>query len=129
MSPSSQQEWQGVAVKRLPPDATCENFYELFKELDLMFQVGQHTNIVNLIGYSIDASSLLILTDYAKHGNLKDYLRQNAELNEPDKLIGVETLLFYSYQVATGMQYLHSKKVRSIQFNNEPNKSDLIDYC
>ena len=94
-----------------------------------MFQVGQHTNIVNLIGYSIDASSLLILTDYAKHGNLKDYLRQNAELNEPDKLIGVETLLFYSYQVATGMQYLHSKKVRSIQFNNEPNKSDLIDYC
>ncbi len=39
-----------VAVKKLSSDAGYESFHELFKELDLMFQVGSHLNIVNLIG-------------------------------------------------------------------------------
>jgi len=39
-----------VAVKKLPADAGQQSFHELFKELDLMFKVGRHLNIVNLIG-------------------------------------------------------------------------------
>jgi hypothetical protein len=38
-----------VAVKKLPENATSENFLDLFKELNLMFQVGQHSHIINLI--------------------------------------------------------------------------------
>jgi serine/threonine protein kinase len=103
-----------VAVKKLPENATSENFLDLFKELNLMFQVGQHSHIINLIGYSIEESSLYIITDYARHGNLKDFLRKHHEMNKSNKsdiLIGPDTLLLYSYQISLGMQYLHSKKV------------------
>ena len=114
-----------VAVKKLPENATAKNFYDLFKELKLMFQVGQHMHIVNLIGYCVENTSLYIITDYAKFGNLKDFLRKNNELNENKNqeedrvIIGPDRLLLYSYQIASGMQYLHSKKVflDSFKFN------------
>jgi serine/threonine protein kinase len=106
-----------VAVKKLPENATAKNFYDLFKELKLMFQVGQHMHIVNLIGYCVENTSLYIITDYAKHGNLKDFLRKSHQLNENQNeeeciRIGGDRLLLYSYQIASGMQYLHSKKVK-----------------
>lgn len=119
-----------VAVKKLPENATAKNFYDLFKELKLMFQVGQHANIVNLIGYCVDASSLLIVTDFARFGNLKDFLRAHhhhqvdvvAEQQQQQKRaavgVGKETnalsqehLVLYAYQISLGMEYLHSKKV------------------
>lgn len=103
-----------VAVKKLPENATRENFLDLFDELNLMFQVGQHQHIINLIGYSIEDSSLYIITDYAKHGNLKDFLRKHNEISKSggtSSEIASDTLLLYAYQIALGMQYLHSKKV------------------
>lgn len=39
-----------VAVKRPLPNGTHENYLALKEELTLMFKVGQHVNIVNLIG-------------------------------------------------------------------------------
>ena len=39
-----------VAVKRPLPNGTHENYLDLKEELSLMFKVGQHLNIVNLIG-------------------------------------------------------------------------------
>ena len=101
-----------VAVKKLPEAATAKNFYDLFKELNLMFQVGQHKHIVNLIGYCIENTSLYIIIDYAKYGNLKEFLRRHkTEEDTLDVSIGAERLLLYSYQIALGMEYLHSKKV------------------
>lgn len=108
-----------VAVKKLPENATAKNFFDLFKELKLMFAVGEHPNIVNLIGYCVDNSSLLIVTDFARFGNLKEFLRLHArtggrheEKHASKKKITREHLLTYSYQIALGMDYLHSKKVR-----------------
>lgn len=98
-----------VAVKQMPDDAGHESFKTLSSELKLMFDVGQHTNIVNLIGYSIRESSLLIVTDYAKFGNLKDYMRSSAA--HASTKISIDRQLLFSYQVALGMEYLHSKKV------------------
>lgn len=103
-----------VALKKLPENATAKNFYDLFKELKLMFQVGQHPNIVNLIGYCVESSSLLIVTDFARFGNLKDFLRANARAVDSEKKIGREHLMLYSYQIALGMEYLHSKKVSGL---------------
>ena len=106
-----------VAVKKIPENANAENFYDLFKELTLMFQVGQHPYIVNLIGYSVEGNSLYIITDYARHGNLKDFLRKQYELhnqasvNKFSNVLDPGRLLLYSYQISLGMEYLHSKKV------------------
>ena len=106
-----------VAIKKLPETATTKNYYDLFKELNLMFQVGQHKHIVNLIGYCIEDTSLFIIIDYAKHGNLKDFLRKHQTENTLN-LIGPKRLLLYSYQTALGMQYLHSKKVKILIWKN-----------
>jgi serine/threonine protein kinase len=127
-----------VAVKKLPDNATFKNFYDHFKELKLMLHVGQHPHIINLIGYSIENSSLYIVIDYAKLGNLKDYLRRWHQLkrglgggessdkddetdhdyidfdgSSDDKLAELKDdyLMLYAYQIALGMEYLHSKKV------------------
>lgn len=111
-----------MAVKKLPENATAKNFYDLFKELKLMFQVGQHPNIVNLIGYCVDSSTLLIATEFACYGNLKDFLRAHhnkeeswsspsKKRTEKNEKITRDRLILYAYQVSLGMEYLHSKNV------------------
>ena len=108
-----------VAIKKLKENAKSENFHELFKELLLMFQLGNHPFIINLIGFSIENDSLFIITEYAEHGNLKDFLRRHGgaeneeEQADGKKLTSISNdhLLLYSYQIALGMQFLHSKKV------------------
>jgi serine/threonine protein kinase len=110
-----------VAVKKLQESiSTSENFYELFKELKLMFQVGQHPNIVNLIGYCIENGSLCIMTDYAKYGNLKEFLRKHNKMHKRKDIdsairndfeLKKSQLDLYSYQISIGMEYLHCQKV------------------
>ncbi|CAF0847644.1 unnamed protein product [Brachionus calyciflorus] len=97
-----------VAIKKLPDTANEYNYYEMFKELQLMLSVGQHPHIVNLVGYCVEDSSLNIVLEFAKFGNLKDFLR-NDFLNE--KTIGPDHLFLYAYQAAQGMEYLHSKNI------------------
>lgn len=102
-----------VAIKKLPDNASQKNYYDLFKELKLMLNVGEHQNIVNLIGYCIENTSLYIVTDFAKYGNLKDFLRKYSSGNESQSIIkiGPEYLMLYAYQIAMGMEYLHSKTI------------------
>lgn len=119
-----------VAVKKLPADANIRSFYDHFKELKLMLNVGQHPNIINLVGYTIESGSLYIVTDYARFGNLKEFLRDNRDLkdggdynkmgdetnktNSAEFVLTTNHLVMYSYQIAMGMEYLHSKKVNSL---------------
>ena len=58
--------------------------------------------------------------DYAEHGDLRTYLRSKGRPDSKDKtnrldflydLISNETKLRYAIQVASGMEYLASKKV------------------
>jgi serine/threonine protein kinase len=53
------------------------------------------------------AASLYIVTEYAKYGNLKEYIRKNDE----SKAANPVHMLLYAYQIASGMDYLHAKKV------------------
>ena len=54
-----------------------------------------------------------IAVDFAKHGNLKDFLRQSTS-----EKIGSDHLMLYSYQIAKGMEFLHSKKVNIFYHDN-----------
>jgi serine/threonine protein kinase len=113
-----------VAIKKLSDNVSEKSHYELYKELKLMLEVGNHSNIINLVGYSVDShTSFFIVTDYAKFGNLKDFLRNyheqslsnsNTSLDKTEEKITPDHLLLYAYQIASGMEYLHSKKVHLI---------------
>ena len=119
-------------------DATNEEVENLLKELSVMKMVGQHVNIISLLGCCTKGGQVMLIVEYAKHGNLRDYLRRkrppghvlsgsyespsDTDMNERDIVIDDDEtmrsltnndLLLFCLQIATGMEYLHSKKVRS----------------
>jgi hypothetical protein len=57
-----------VAVKKLKDKTNSNIFNELLDELKLMIEVGEHENIINLVGYSVDMNkSKLIKTIKIKY--------------------------------------------------------------
>ena len=110
-----------MAVKKLHADAennrhaSSNSILETLKELTLMFRIGgQHRHVVNLIGYSVrdNTSSLYIVTDYAKHGNLQTLLRKVRERGDEAELAAFRQRLgLYAFQIADGMEFLHAQCV------------------
>lgn len=49
-------KFRAVAVKKLKEKSNFNTFNELIDELKLMIEVGEHENIINLVGYSVDVN-------------------------------------------------------------------------
>ncbi|CAF0798978.1 unnamed protein product [Rotaria sordida] len=121
-----------VAIKTVREDATSEEIENLLKELSVMKMVGKHTNIISLLGCCTKGGQVMLIVEYAKYGNLRDYLRRKRpsghilsgsfEQDENDnaykqddnddlkRSLTTLDLIFFCLQTATGMEYLHSKK-------------------
>ncbi len=56
-------------------NATKVEFANFIKELEIMKSVGKHENIMNLLGCCTKGGPLYVIIEYAKHGNLRNYLR------------------------------------------------------
>ncbi|XP_037092506.1 fibroblast growth factor receptor 3-like [Pollicipes pollicipes] len=85
---------------------------DLVSEMEMMKKVGSHVNIVSLIGACTRSSSLMVIMEYAEHGNLLTYLRERAECERPfdAELPFPCDLVNFAFQVARGMEYLASRK-------------------
>merc|ERR1719410_2055819 len=66
-----------VAVKMLKDEYTDADMLDLVKEMEIMKRIGKHVNIINLLGVCTQPSGhpLLVIVEYAEHGNLRDFLR------------------------------------------------------
>ena len=71
--------------------------------------------------YLLFADPLLVLIEYIPYGDLLGYLRKSRGLNDtyykdpdikPDTNLRSEQLMRFAWQIADGMKYLSSKKVR-----------------
>jgi len=94
-----------VAVKVLRRDILDEpgaSFNDFVKEISVMHQLN-HPNIIRLYGIVL-SSPMMMVTELAPHGNLKDKLRKE------NGHTSVSLLISYAVQVAAGMSYLESKK-------------------
>ncbi|XP_013407048.2 protein slit-like [Lingula anatina] len=107
-----------VAVKTLRERATAEEKEALKVELDQMIYVGNHPNVINLLGACTYGGQLLIIMEYAAHGNLLNYLKNKslqldfAYRDATNPLIVTEDkdILSFAWQIAKGMSHLESLK-------------------
>ncbi|KAI1303212.1 Fibroblast growth factor receptor 1-A [Halotydeus destructor] len=108
-----------VAVKMLREGYSDGEMVNLVSELEVMKKIGKHPNIINLLGCCTQEGPLYVIVELAPHGNLRDYLRGHRPCSGYERAIGQEVkadslsvrdLLQFAYQVASGMEYLSSKK-------------------
>ncbi|XP_045061381.1 tyrosine-protein kinase receptor Tie-1-like isoform X5 [Coregonus clupeaformis] len=109
-----------AAIKMLKAEFASENDHRDFAgELEVLCKLGQHPNIINLIGACENRGYLYIAIEYAPYGNLLDFLRKSRVL-ETDPAFAKEhgtastltsqQLLQFAVDVATGMHYLSDKQ-------------------
>ncbi|KAK7930014.1 hypothetical protein WMY93_006409 [Mugilogobius chulae] len=77
-----------VAVKMLKPNAHATEKDALMSELKVLGYLGNHMNIVNLLGACTVGGPILVITEYCCYGDLLNFLRRkresflNAEIND-----------------------------------------------
>ncbi|XP_050777439.1 fibroblast growth factor receptor 3-like [Gopherus flavomarginatus] len=107
-----------VAVKMLKDDATDEDLSVLVSEMEMLKVIGNHKNIINLLGACTQDGPLYILVEYASKGNLQEYLRDRRPpdifslytCKLPEEQLTFKDLVSCAYQVSCGMKYLASQK-------------------
>ncbi|XP_065217298.1 fibroblast growth factor receptor homolog 1-like [Planococcus citri] len=96
-----------VAVKMLKDDHLDSDMIDLVSEMELMKLLGSHQHILRLLGCCSQGGPLLVITEYARNGNLKNFLQKHLQHSTK---IEESTLLTYARQIAQGMVYLSSIK-------------------
>ena len=100
--------------------ATDSDYKDLASELKVLIHIGEHQNIVNLLGACTRGGKLFVILEYCQHGDLSTFLRGKRDVFEASwtKIEpGLENSCTYydlaniSYQIARGMDFLASKKV------------------
>ena len=73
-----------VAVKMLKEGHTDNDVKDLVKEIQIMKTIGKHDNIINLLGVCTQpvGHPLYVIVEYAKHGNLRNYLIDRRDGND-----------------------------------------------
>ncbi|KFB37078.1 hypothetical protein ZHAS_00004270 [Anopheles sinensis] len=116
-----------VAVKKLKASASDVDLQAMISEAHIMFQMGQHLNVVNLLGVvtqGITNNEFLIVVEYCRHGSLHAYLNKNRthfvdcweDLQHPwvrsgRNMFKTIDLVSWAAQVANGMAHLASLNI------------------
>lgn len=69
-----------VAVKTVKPNADNEVMRALISELKIMIHMGQHLNVVNLLGAvtnNIAKREVLVIVEYCRYGNVQNFLQKH----------------------------------------------------
>ena len=85
-----------------------------------MISIGKHPNIVNILGVCTKGKNLLLIMEYALHGNLLLFLRERRTIfrptwtkttGDPKQEYTLVDLMMAAHQISRGMEFLASKKV------------------
>lgn len=71
-----------VAVKTVKPNADNEVMRALISELKIMIHMGQHLNVVNLLGAvtnNIVKREVLVIVEYCRFGNVQNFLQKHRD--------------------------------------------------
>ncbi|CAG0886128.1 unnamed protein product [Darwinula stevensoni] len=131
-----QEQKTTVAVKKRHHHCNLEHYLALMMELKIMCHLGRHLNVVNLLGActkDMARGNLMVIVEYCPFGSLDGYLRTHADcfINQIDSETGqikrdipipssekpnialtTSDLISWAFQIAEGMKYLASRKMR-----------------
>ena len=65
--------------------ATKEQAQEFLEEIQLMKKIGYHPNIVNLLACCTTTNPIFLVVEFAKNGDLLNYLKKRREQVQLDK--------------------------------------------
>lgn len=120
-----------VAVKTLKDNPSKTELENFMNELEIMKSVGKHPNILSLLGCccsggGIASGGVYAIIEYARHGNLRNYLRSQ---RPKDYMLSMSS---YNSQTANGMKMNSLLKlystVNKMKINNNSNKASLDDF-
>ncbi|KAG9509208.1 Tyrosine kinase receptor Cad96Ca, partial [Fragariocoptes setiger] len=100
-----------VAVKTLK-----ERSGDLLAEMKIMEMLGSHPNVVQMLSFSVETDSIHLIMEFVEQGNLQSYLRNSRQLkddicSEKFNSLSSQDLIRFSYQIATGMDYVASRGI------------------
>lgn len=109
-----------LKISILVDDAAEGEYKDLASELKILIHLGEHKNIVNLLGACTTGGGLFVILECCPHGNLLNFLREKREVfrpywlkidNDIDKEFTYVDLISIGFQISQGMDFLQSKKV------------------
>lgn len=103
-----------IAIKRLPTINPNEREIEVLTFL-------RHKNIILFYGIVVDAAGYGIVTEFAEHGSLWDYLR-----SKHAERLNNEIVLSWALNIAEGMEYLHFTAPQSVIHRDLKSKNVVI---
>ena len=89
-------------------------------ELKMIIHIGQHENIVNVLGACTKFPKLYMIIEYCSNGSLLEFVRKRREIFQPSWLkedfaskekLTFANLVSAAIQICNGMKFLASKKV------------------
>uniref|UniRef100_A0AAU0N4Z7 receptor protein-tyrosine kinase n=1 Tax=Gecarcinus lateralis TaxID=6769 RepID=A0AAU0N4Z7_GECLA len=101
-----------VAVKTLKESAGERERKDLVQELKVLKSLGQHPNVLSLLGCCTDKDPFFIILEYMVIGKLQSHLRSSRADTPYNNLHGSSSsltprdLTHYAYQTARGMEFL-----------------------
>eukprot|EP00730_Choanoeca_flexa_P005608 TRINITY_DN11985_c0_g1_i2.p1 TRINITY_DN11985_c0_g1~~TRINITY_DN11985_c0_g1_i2.p1 ORF type:complete len:710 (+),score=227.01 TRINITY_DN11985_c0_g1_i2:92-2221(+) len=105
-SDAGKEEPELRAIKMLRGKASEDDKKEFLREGETMLKIGNHDNLVKLLGVVISKKPMLMVLEYCQYGDLSDVLRACRRKKVALKL-GEQ--LYLASQLAKGMQYIASK--------------------
>eukprot|EP01016_Furgasonia_blochmanni_P055530 TRINITY_DN9313_c0_g1_i1.p1 TRINITY_DN9313_c0_g1~~TRINITY_DN9313_c0_g1_i1.p1 ORF type:complete len:474 (-),score=40.80 TRINITY_DN9313_c0_g1_i1:300-1661(-) len=77
---------------------------DFIKELEILSEL-EHPNVLTYLGFSVNENRCYMISEYVENGNLFDHLHKlKTKFQEKD-------IFKIGYDVAKGMEYLHSKRI------------------
>ncbi|KAJ0736272.1 putative protein kinase RLK-Pelle-CrRLK1L-1 family [Helianthus annuus] len=124
-----------VVLKRYPSGHDLYGEEEFFKEIE-MFTIVKHPNIVNLLGFCVEDSEMVLVTENISNGYLVDYLGNVNHM----RILTWEKRLKISIDVAHALKYLHyemedQKMIINRQINSYSIRLDenwgakIVNFC
>lgn len=111
-----------VAIKSLKDNASAKDKRDFLNELSILKRVGKHENVVCLVGACHIKGVMYVAMEYAKHGDLRTFLRHSrrlTSLHEYDNTsspflhtaLRPQSLIKLSLDTAKGLKHLAEKQI------------------